>query len=214
MGQLFVSTMRHENALLWLVCDRSVDAWLSLTRSHHATAVGPIRFSNRSNNCRVCKTTPCDFRLFVVSASNKRRKSHSVSLHINGATMTGGAVHVYEGQARHRHYVRMTMGLERRQTSSSLAEVGGTAVLLRLENSESMRTDSPFQCEEKDLTMEGIAMLPPGSVFLRREREIGSPITMSPLMFQETNLSNFRTPLLPLWNRRRSRCGGGIEIHC
>ena len=28
---------------------------MSLTRTHHATVVGPIRFSNRSNNCRVCK---------------------------------------------------------------------------------------------------------------------------------------------------------------
>ena len=28
---------------------------MSLTRTHHATIVGPIRFSNRSNNCRVCK---------------------------------------------------------------------------------------------------------------------------------------------------------------
>ena len=38
---------------LWPVgwCDRS----MSLTRTHHATVVGPIRFSNRSNNCRVCK---------------------------------------------------------------------------------------------------------------------------------------------------------------
>ena len=28
---------------------------MSLTHTHHATVVGPIRFSNRSNNCRVCK---------------------------------------------------------------------------------------------------------------------------------------------------------------
>ena len=30
---------------------------MSLNRTHHATVivVGPIRFSNRSNNCRVCK---------------------------------------------------------------------------------------------------------------------------------------------------------------
>ena len=42
-----------------LYCDWSVIARLmrrlSLTRSHHAMAVGPIRFSNRSNNCRVGK---------------------------------------------------------------------------------------------------------------------------------------------------------------
>ena len=42
-----------------LYCDWSVIGRLirrmSLTRSHHATAVGPIRFSNRSNNCRVGK---------------------------------------------------------------------------------------------------------------------------------------------------------------
>ena len=40
-------------------CDWSVAGRLmrqmSLTRTHHATVVGPIRFSNRSNNCRVCK---------------------------------------------------------------------------------------------------------------------------------------------------------------
>ena len=42
-----------------LNCDWSVAGRLmrqtSLTRTHHATVVGPIRFSNRSNNCRVCK---------------------------------------------------------------------------------------------------------------------------------------------------------------
>ena len=42
-----------------LHCDLSVAGRLmrqmSLTRTHHATVVGPIRFSNRSNNCRVCK---------------------------------------------------------------------------------------------------------------------------------------------------------------
>ena len=42
-----------------LHCDWSVAGRLmrqmSLTRTHHATVVGPIRFSNRSNNCRVCK---------------------------------------------------------------------------------------------------------------------------------------------------------------
>ena len=40
-------------------CDWSVAGQLmrqmSLTRTHHATVVGPICFSNRSNNCRVCK---------------------------------------------------------------------------------------------------------------------------------------------------------------
>ena len=42
-----------------LHCDWSVAGRLmrqmSLTCAHHATVVGPIRFSNRSNNCRVCK---------------------------------------------------------------------------------------------------------------------------------------------------------------
>ena len=42
-----------------LNCDWSVFSLLmrrmSLTRTHHATVVGPIRFSNRSNNCRVGK---------------------------------------------------------------------------------------------------------------------------------------------------------------
>ena len=40
-------------------CDWSVAGRLmrqmSLTRTHHATVVGPIRFSNRSNNCRIYK---------------------------------------------------------------------------------------------------------------------------------------------------------------
>ena len=52
-----------------------------VTTQTGSTKVGPIRFSNRSNNCRVGKMTEqfvdfgaptlCDFRLFVVSASNK-----------------------------------------------------------------------------------------------------------------------------------------------
>ena len=57
----------------------------SLTRSDHATTVGPIRFLNRSNNCRVCKINErrsslvrSHHAIFVVSASNKRRKSHGV----------------------------------------------------------------------------------------------------------------------------------------
>ena len=73
-----------------LYCDWSVIARLmrrlSLTRSHHATAVGPIRFSNRSNNCRVGKINRrrsslvrSHHAIFVFSSSNKRRKSHGVS---------------------------------------------------------------------------------------------------------------------------------------
>ena len=53
---------------------------MSLTCSDHAMTVGPIRFSNRSNNCRVCKINERRSSLvrthhetiFVVSASNKR----------------------------------------------------------------------------------------------------------------------------------------------
>ena len=55
LGQLRVSAMRHVNASLWLVCAGRLMRRMSLTRTHHATVVGPIRFSNRSNNCRVCK---------------------------------------------------------------------------------------------------------------------------------------------------------------
>ena len=40
----------------WITtCQRDNCQGMSLTRTHHETVVGPIRFSNRSNNCRVCK---------------------------------------------------------------------------------------------------------------------------------------------------------------
>ena len=51
---------------------------VSLNRSHHATTVGPIRFSNRSNNCRVCKINErrsslvrSHHAIFVVSGPTK-----------------------------------------------------------------------------------------------------------------------------------------------
>ena len=49
--QLCVTEMLHGD---WAVAGRLMRQ-MSLTRTHHATVVGPIRFSNRSNNCRVCK---------------------------------------------------------------------------------------------------------------------------------------------------------------
>ena len=49
--QLCVTEMLHCD---WSVAGRLMRQ-MSLTRTHHATVVGPIRFSNRSNNCRVCK---------------------------------------------------------------------------------------------------------------------------------------------------------------
>ena len=49
--QLCVTEMFHCD---WSVAGRLMRQ-MSLTRTHHATVVGPIRFSNRSNNCRVCK---------------------------------------------------------------------------------------------------------------------------------------------------------------
>ena len=51
VGQLCVTEMLHCD---WSVAGRLMRQ-MSLTRTHHATVVGPIRFSNRSNNCRVCK---------------------------------------------------------------------------------------------------------------------------------------------------------------
>ena len=51
MCQLCVTEMLHCD---WSVAGRLMRQ-MSLTRTHHATVVGPIRFSNRSNNCRVCK---------------------------------------------------------------------------------------------------------------------------------------------------------------
>ena len=44
---------------------------MSLTRTHHATAVGPIRFSNRSNNCRLCKINEHSFRRLCVQQKTK-----------------------------------------------------------------------------------------------------------------------------------------------
>ena len=49
--QLCVTEMLHCD---WSVAGRLMRQ-MSLTRTHQATVVGPIRFSNRSNNCRVCK---------------------------------------------------------------------------------------------------------------------------------------------------------------
>ena len=51
MCQLCVTEMFHCD---WSVAGRLMRQ-MSLTSTHHATVVGPIRFSNRSNNCRVCK---------------------------------------------------------------------------------------------------------------------------------------------------------------
>ena len=55
----WVSYLCQQCVTKMLYCDWSVIGrfmWrTSLTRSHHATAVGPIQFFNRSNNCRIGK---------------------------------------------------------------------------------------------------------------------------------------------------------------
>ena len=71
-----------------LNCDWSVFGLLmrrmSLTRTHHATVVGPIRCSNRSNNCRVCKINErrsslvrTHHAIFVFSSSLRPTKDES-----------------------------------------------------------------------------------------------------------------------------------------
>ena len=57
---------------------------MSLTRTHHATVVGPIRFLNRSNNCRVCKINErrsslvrTHHAIFVFSSSLRPTKDES-----------------------------------------------------------------------------------------------------------------------------------------